>query len=89
MNCEVNILFVVMVEVMVIQYGNICFEVDKIYYLLVSFCVGEKFDVEMLCVIEDCICVGFGFVEYQCVSVVYYDIDNLYIYIVINKIYLI
>ncbi len=86
-NCEADTMQAVIGEVLATQQCNTRAKGDKTYHLIVSFRAGEKPDKDTLGAVEQRICAGLGYSEYQRVSAVHYDTDNLHIHIAINKIH--
>ena len=54
---------------------------------MVSLRAGENPDAQTLRVIEERFCKELGYAEYQRVSVVHHDTDNVHIHVAINKIH--
>lgn len=61
--------------------------VNLINYYILSWCEGEYLMVVQVEQVVEILFVEFGFVEYQVLYVLYQDIDNMYLYIVVNWVY--
>ncbi|MDC7964509.1 conjugal transfer protein TraI [Xylella fastidiosa subsp. fastidiosa] len=86
-NCFQNNVLDAALEVQATQALNTRSEADKTYHLLISFREGENPAPEILEVIESRVCAALGYADYQRVSVVHHDTDNLHIHVAINKIH--
>ncbi len=86
-NCQADTMPAVIGEVLATQRLNTRATGDKTYHLLVSFRAGEQPSANTLKAIEERICESLGYGEYQRVSAVHHDTDNLHIHIAINKIH--
>ena len=86
-NCQSDRPDAAVLEVINTQGKNTRAESDKTFHLVVSFPAGEQPDALVLKELEAKLCDGLGYGEYQRVSVVHHDTDNLHIHIAINKIH--
>ncbi|MFO0780206.1 MAG: TraI/MobA(P) family conjugative relaxase [Nitrospira sp.] len=60
---------------------------DKTYHLIISFRPGELPSAQTLRAIEARVCHRLGFGEYQRVSVLHHDTNNVHLHLAINKIH--
>lgn len=86
-NCDATSVRDAITEVLATQHSNTRAKGDKTYHLIVSFRAGEQPSADTLREIEERICAGLGYSEYQRISAVHSDTDNLHIHIAINKIH--
>lgn len=86
-NCDAVSVQDAITEVLATQHMNTRAKGDKTYHLIVSFRAGEQPSADTLRAIEERICAGLGYGEYQRISAVHNDTDNLHIHIAINKIH--
>lgn len=86
-NCHSETTEIAVLEVINTQRQNQRAISDKTYHLIISFRAGEQPSPETLKAIEEEICIGLGFKDYQRISAVHRDTDNLHIHIAINKVH--
>jgi hypothetical protein len=87
LNCESDVPAIAIAEVLATQAENTRTKIDKTYHCVISFPEGEHPTRVQLEDIEDQLCEALGFGEYQRISAVHQDTDNIHLHIAINKIH--